>query len=66
MRRILVRGSYAHGIIDDLKPGDGEPVLDKSGKGSCYAALQMLEAQGAIFGWVTVSDEFLSAIDSRP
>ncbi len=37
MGRILVRGSYGHDIIDDLKPEDGEPVLDKPGKGSFYA-----------------------------
>ena len=119
MGRILVRGEYGHDIIDDLKPEDGEPVLDKPGKGSFYAtdldtilhnrgirslvvtgvttevcvattvreandrgyeclvledcvgsyfpefhesSLQMFKAQGGIFGWVTGSGEFLSAI----
>jgi hypothetical protein len=66
MRRILVRGSYVHDIIDDLKPGDGVPVLDKSGKGSCDATLQMLKRGAGFSAGVTVSDEFLSAIDSRP
>src|SRR5207244_10805018 len=37
MGRILVRGEYGHDIVDDLKPGPGEPVVDKPGKGSFYA-----------------------------
>jgi biuret amidohydrolase len=37
MGRILVRGSYGHDIIDELKPESGEPVLDKPGKGAFYA-----------------------------
>jgi biuret amidohydrolase len=37
MGRLLVRGSYGHDIVDELKPLDGEPVIDKPGKGAFYA-----------------------------
>jgi biuret amidohydrolase len=37
MGRILVRGSYGHGIIDDLMPLGNEPVIDKPGKGAFFA-----------------------------
>ena len=37
MGRLLVRGSYGHEIVDELKPIDGEPIIDKPGKGAFYA-----------------------------
>lgn len=37
MGRVLVRGYKGHDIIDELRPLEGEPVIDKPGKGSFYA-----------------------------
>lgn len=48
MGRLLVRGSYGHGIIDELAPVEGEVVLDKPGKGAFYGTdlETILRAQG--------------------
>ena len=37
MGRLLVRGEYGHDIVDELHPIEGEPVVDKPGKGAFYA-----------------------------
>ncbi len=120
MGRLLVRGEYGHDIVEEVYPIDGEPVVDKPGKGAFYAtdmdtilktrgirwlivcgvttevcvqtsvreandrgydalvlsdavgsyfpefqrvALEMIKAQGGIFGWVSDSDSFLSALE---
>jgi nicotinamidase-related amidase len=35
--RVLIRGEFGHGIVDELAPAAGEVVLDKPGKGAFYA-----------------------------
>ncbi len=121
MGRILVRGELGHDIVEEVYPIDGEPVVDKPGKGAFYAtdldailkmkgiqqlvvcgvttevcvhtsvreandrvydalvlsdavgsyfpefqrvALEMIKAQGGIFGWVSDSERFLAALAS--
>ena len=34
MGRLLIRGEYGHDIIDELKPADGEVVVDKASYGA--------------------------------
>ena len=120
MGRVLVRGEAGHGIVPELAPVDGEPVVDKPGKGAFYAtdleatlrnrgieslwvtgvttevcvtttvreandrgfeclvledcvgsyfpefqraALDMIKAQGGIFGWVAQSAPLLEALE---
>ncbi|KAK9451791.1 amidase signature domain-containing protein, partial [Limtongia smithiae] len=48
MGRLLVRGSDGHDIVDDVKPLQDEPILDKPGKGSFYNTdfHQMLVSRG--------------------
>jgi biuret amidohydrolase len=37
MGRILVRGEYGHDLVNELQPLEGEPVVDKPGKGAFHA-----------------------------
>lgn len=123
MGRVLVHGEEGHGIIPELTPLPGEPVIDKPGKGAFYAtdllpilrnrgikvliccgvttevcvqttvreandrgfecivpsdcvasyvpefhraSLEMIKAQGGIFGWVTTAAAIVEALDQIP
>ncbi len=121
MGRLLVRGEYGHGIVDEVVPIPGEPIVDKPGKGAFYAtdldallhgrgirsllvcgvttevcvhttvreandrgfdclviedavgsyfpefqraALEMIRAQGGIFGWTAPSSAVVAALEA--
>jgi len=123
MGRVLVRGEEGHGIIPELAPLPGEPIVDKPGKGAFYAtdllsilrnrgikvviccgvttevcvqttvreandrgfecivpsdcvasyvpefhrvSLEMIKAQGGIFGWVTTAAEIIEGLNRIP
>jgi nicotinamidase-related amidase len=58
MGRLLVRGSYGHDIVEELYPIDGEPIVDKPGKGAFYATdldtiLKMKGIEKLVFCGVT-------------
>jgi nicotinamidase-related amidase len=46
MGRLLVRGEYGHGIVDELQPFPSEVIIDKPGKGSFWNTSLMHKLKG--------------------
>jgi nicotinamidase-related amidase len=70
--RLLIRGEYGHDFIDELRPLDGETVIDKAGYSAFHGTglEQLLSGQGivqlivaGITTEVCVSSTLRSAID---
>lgn len=58
MGRVLIRGEKGWDIIPELSPIEGEPIIDKPGKGSFYATdldmlLRGMNARNVVFTGIT-------------
>lgn len=55
MGRILIRGEYGQGIIDELAPQEGEVVIDKPGKCAFYKTRLDEELQQRGIGYLVLA-----------